>query len=68
MLSVRVLVATATLLGLIAGPSLPDPVIILPAFSASVLDATLDNAQPYRDCQTSSTSFNLYASAEQFTL
>lgn len=59
-----VLAATVTI---VVVYSAPDPVIILPAFAASVLDATLDKADKYRACDTTSDNFTLYASAEQFT-
>ena len=66
-------VRLATLLAVVVhaaapGGSTPDPVIIIPSFAGSVLDATLHHADAYRDCETKSSSFNLYASSEQFTL
>lgn len=46
-----------------------EPVILVPALAASVLNATLDSASPKKfPCRsTSNGSFTLYASAQQFT-
>merc|ERR1711865_274638 len=57
-----------TLLGLFTAHAALDPVILLPAFAGSVLDANLTNRSAFRDCATTSADYCLYASAQQFTV
>ena len=65
----RAAVLAVTALHPVAAAFAPsDPIILLPSFAGSVLDATLHHADKYRDCETTSATFNLYASSEQFTL
>merc|ERR1712086_368557 len=57
-----------TLLGLFTAHAALDPVILLPAFAGSVLDANLTDRSSFRDCATNSADYCLYASAQQFTV